>query len=163
MALEQEILREEWEDTQQGRFLTFVVDGEALGVEIAYVKEIIGVQPIARLPETPAYMKGVINLRGNIIPVIDMRLKFHKQPEEYTDRTCVIVVDVGTHLAGLIVDRVTEVLRIEQSDIVPPPEQSADSSSYIKGIGKSDGQVKLLLDTEKLLAHVRPISKKEQE
>ena len=151
MALEQEILREEWEDTQQGRFLTFVVDGEALGVEIAYVKEIIGVQPIARLPETPAYIKGVINLRGKIIPVIDMRLKFHKQPEEYTDRTCVIVVDIGNHSAGLIVDRVTEVLRIDQSNIVPPPQETVGSSGYIKGIGKADGQVKLLLDTEKLI------------
>ncbi len=157
MALEQEILREEWEDTQHGRFLTFVVDGEALGVEIAYVKEIIGIQPIARLPDTPAYIKGVINLRGKIIPVIDMRLKFHKQPEAYTDRTCVIVVDIGAHSAGLIVDQVTEVLRIEQSDIVPPPEHSAGSGSYIKGIGKSEGQVKLLLDTEKLLAHERAI------
>lgn len=157
MALEQEILREEWEETQHGRFLTFVVDGEALGVEIAYVKEIIGIQPIARLPDTPAYIKGVINLRGKIIPVIDMRLKFNKQPADYTDRTCVIVVDIGHYSAGLIVDRVTEVLRIEQNDIVPPPEQSTGQGNYIKGIGKSDGQVKLLLDTEKLLAYERPI------
>ena len=131
--------------------MTFLVDGEALGVEIEYVREIIGIQPISRLPDTPAYIKGVINLRGKIIPVIDMRLKFNKQPEEYTDRTCVIVVDVGDRSVGLIVDRVTEVLRIEQSDIVPPPEQSAGSGSYIKGIGKADGQVKLLLDTEKLI------------
>ena len=131
--------------------MTFLVDGEALGVEIEYVREIIGIQPISRLPDTPAYIKGVINLRGKIIPVIDMRLKFNKQPEEYTDRTCVIVVDVGDRSVGLIVDRVTEVLRIEQSDIVPPPEQSIDPGSYIKGIGKADGQVKLLLDTEKLI------------
>ncbi len=148
---QQEVLHEEWEDTQQGRYLTFLVDSEALGVEIGYVKEIIGIQPIARLPDTPAYVKGVINLRGKILPVIDMRLKFHKQPEEYTDRTCVIVVDTTTRIAGLIVDQVTEVLRIERGDIVPPPEESAASGSYIKGIGKADGQVKLLLDIEKLL------------
>lgn len=147
-----EVLQEEWEDTQQGRYLTFLVDGEALGVEIGYVKEIIGIQPIARLPDTPSYIKGVINLRGKIIPVIDMRLKFHKQPQEYTDRTCVIVADTGTHNAGLIVDQVTEVLRIEQNDIVPPPAESTGASGYIKGIGKADGQVKLLLDIEKLLA-----------
>ena len=151
MEAEQEALREEWEDTQQGRYLTFLVDGEALGVEIGYVKEIIGIQPIARLPDTPAYVKGVINLRGKIIPVIDMRLKFHKQPEEYTDRTCVIVVDTAARIAGLIVDQVTEVLRIERDDIVPPPEESAASGGYVEGIGKADGQVKLLLDIEKLL------------
>jgi hypothetical protein len=76
---------------------------------------------IGALPDVPAYIKGVINLRGKIVPVIDMRLKFHKQPEEYTDRTCVIVVDTGEQSAGLIVDEVSEVQRIEQSDIVPPP------------------------------------------
>ncbi len=155
MEAEQEALREEWEDTQQGKHLTFLVDGEALGVEIGYVKEIVGIQPIAQLPETPAYIKGVINLRGKIIPVIDMRLKFRKQPKEYTDRTCVIVLDTKFYTAGLIVDQVTEVLRIEQSDIVPPPEQAA-GLGYIKGIGKADGQVKLLLDTEKLLAAEQP-------
>lgn len=157
MGVEQEALYEEWEDTQQGRFLTFIVDGEALGVEIGYVKEIIGIQPIAHLPDTPDYVKGVINLRGKIIPVIDMRLKFRKEPEEYTDRTCVIVVETGARNAGLIVDQVTEVLRIEQNDIVPPPEQSAGSSGYVKGIGKADGQVKLLLDTEKLLSQEHSI------
>ncbi len=152
MGLEQTALHEEWEDTQQGRYLTFLVDGEALGLEIGYVKEIIGIQPIARLPDSPAYVKGIINLRGKIIPVIDMRLKFHKQPEEYTDRTCVIVVDTGERIAGLIVDQVTEVLRIEQSNIVPPPQEATGASGYIKGIGKAEGQVKLLLDTEMLLA-----------
>ncbi len=152
MGVEQETLHEDWEGTQRGRYLTFLVDGESLGVEIGYVKEIVGIQPIAQLPETPAYIKGVINLRGKIIPVIDMRLKFCKQPKEYTDRTCVIVLNTKVHTAGLIVDQVTEVLRIEPDDIVPPPEQSAGAGGYIKGIGKADGQVKLLLDTEKLLA-----------
>lgn len=149
--MEQMVSYEEWEDTQQGRYLTFLVDGEALGLEIGYVKEIIGIQPIARLPDVPSYVKGIINLRGKIIPVIDMRLKFHKQEAEYTDRTCVIVVDIDERTAGLIVDQVTEVLRIEQGNIVPPPEHSVGSGSYIKGIGKADGQIKLLLDTDKLL------------
>ncbi len=152
MGVEQEALHEDWEGTQRGRYLTFLVDGESLGVEIGYVKEIVGIQPIAQLPETPAYIKGVINLRGKIIPVIDMRLKFRKQPKEYTDRTCVIVLNTKAHTAGLIVDQVTEVLRIDPGDIVPPPEQSTGAGGYIKGIGKADGQVKLLLDTEKLLA-----------
>ncbi len=149
--MQREFMIEEMEDTQQGRYLTFVVDGESLGVEITYVKEIISIQPIACLPDVPAYIKGVINLRGRIVPVIDMRLKFHKQPEDYTDRTCVIVVDTGDQSAGLIVDEVTEVQRIEQSDIVPPPEQIAGPNSCIKGIGKANGHVKLLLDTIKLL------------
>lgn len=153
MGWEQASPHEEWEDTLQGRYLTFLVDGEALGLEIGYVKEIIGIQPIARLPDAPEYVKGIINLRGKIIPVIDMRLKFQKQPAEYTDRTCVIVVDTGDRTAGLIVDQVTEVLRIEQNNIVPPPDLSSGASGYIKGIGKSDGQVKLLLDTEMLLAN----------
>lgn len=152
MGIEQSESFEERGDMLEGRYLTFLVDDEALGVEIEYVREIINMQPIARMPETPAYIKGVINLRGKIIPVIDMRLKFHKQPEEYTDRTCVIVVDTGVRIAGLIVDQVSEVLRIEQTDIVPPPKESVGSGGYIKGIGKADGQVKLLLDTEKLIS-----------
>ena len=149
--MQQDFMIEQTEDTQDGRFLTFVVDGEAFGVEISYVKEIISIQPIVCMPDVPAYIKGIINLRGKIIPVIDMRLKFQKHPEEYTDRTCIIVVDTGDQFAGLIVDEVTEVQRIEQTDIIPPPEQIAGPDSCIKGICKANGQVNLLLDTAKLL------------
>lgn len=139
------------EDTQHGRFLTFMVGEEAFGIEIKYVTEIIGLQPITRLPETAPHIKGIINLRGKIIPVIDIRLKFKKEPIDYSDRTCIIVIDTSDRCAGLIVDNVAEVLRIEDEDIVPPPEQgSGVQNSYLKGIGKVGEQVKLLLDCELL-------------
>lgn len=139
------------EDTQHGRFLTFMVGEEAFGIEIKYVTEIIGLQPITRLPETAPHIKGIINLRGKIIPVIDVRLKFKKEPIDYSDRTCIIVIDTSDRCVGLIVDNVAEVLRIEDEDIVPPPEQKTGvQNSYLKGIGKVGDQVKLLLDCELL-------------
>lgn len=139
------------EDTQHGRYLTFALGRESYGLEISYVKEIVNMQPITALPEVPAYVKGVINLRGKIIPVIDMCLKFGKELSEYTDRTCIIVIDIQDLSVGLIVDNVTEVLVIEDSDIVPPPE--ARTGAYnrtIKAIGKVGNDVKLLLDCEQL-------------
>ncbi|HMM32414.1 MAG TPA: chemotaxis protein CheW [Clostridia bacterium] len=150
MSLEEKELLEQ-EDTQHGRYLTFAVGDEVFGIEIRYVTEIIGIQPITKLPEAPEHIKGVINLRGRIIPVVDVRLKFKKPPMEYNDRTCVIVVEANSIVAGLIVDNVAEVVSIADEDVVPPPEYSASvQNSYIKGIGKSDGKVKLLLDCEKL-------------
>lgn len=150
MSLEEKELLEQ-EDTQHGRYLTFAVGDEVFGIEIRYVTEIIGIQPITKLPEAPEHIKGVINLRGRIIPVVDVRLKFKKDPIEYNDRTCVIVVEANSLVAGLIVDNVAEVISIADEDVVPPPEYSASvNNSYIKGIGKSDGKVKLLLDCEKL-------------
>lgn len=144
---------EQNEDTMKGRFITFAVDSEMYGIEIRYVTEIVGIQPINRLPETPDHIKGVINLRGKIIPVVDMRLKFKKEPMEYNDRTCIIVIDTRDISAGLIVDEVSEVLAIEEENISPPPEWGAGvSSRYLNGVGKVDGQVKLLLDCEKLFS-----------
>lgn len=151
MALEELELLEEQEDTQHGRYLTFAVGEEVFGIEIRYVTEIIGIQPITQLPEAPEHIKGVINLRGRIVPVVDVRLKFKKPSMEYNDRTCVIVVEANDLVAGLIVDQVAEVLSIADADVVPPPEYSATAhNSYIRGIGKADGNVKLLLDCEKL-------------
>jgi purine-binding chemotaxis protein CheW len=139
------------EDTLYGRYLIFALSEEAFGIEIQYVTEIIGIQQIHHLPETPNYIKGIINLRGKIIPVIDMRLKFHKEEISYTDRTCIVVIETRQVLAGLIVDRVTEVMTIEDGDIVPPPDSKTGMKNrYISGIGKVDGEVKLLLDCEKL-------------
>ncbi len=150
MSLEEKELLEQ-EDTQHGRYLTFAVGDEVFGIEIRYVTEIIGIQPITKLPEAPEHIKGVINLRGRIIPVVDVRLKFKKPAMEYNDRTCVIVVEANSIVAGLIVDNVAEVVSIADEDVVPPPEYSASvQNSYIKGIGKADGKVKLLLDCEKL-------------
>lgn len=146
----QELLEQE-EDTQKGRFLTFALSSESYGIEIRYVTEIIGIQPVTEIPELPEYIKGIINLRGKIIPVMDVRLRFKKPSKEYNDRTCVIVVDIKDVSIGLIVDNVAEVLSIPDTEIVAPPEVSKGSNRYIKGIGKVSGEVKLLLDCDKLL------------
>jgi purine-binding chemotaxis protein CheW len=152
MALaNQEEFVEEQEDTQHGRFLTFVLGEEVFGIEIRYVKEIIGIQPITRLPEAPESLKGIVNLRGKIIPVIDVRLKFKKSAQEYNDRTCIIVIETNEITAGLIVDNVAEVIAIDDENIVPPPDMRAGiQNRFISGIGKVGNEVKLLLDCESL-------------
>ena len=145
-------LEEKTEDTVHGRFLTFGIGQEVFGIKIRVVREIIGMQPINTLPEVPDYIRGIINLRGKIIPVIDMRIKFHKEPTPYTDRTCIVVIDTQEMVVGLIVDRVAEVISIKEENIVPPPDQKTGMhNTYIQGIGKVDDNVKLLLDCESLL------------
>lgn len=143
---------EEAEDTQKGRFLTFVLGEESYGIDIKYVTEIIGLQPVTEVPELPDYIRGIINLRGKIIPVMDVRLRFKKPFKEYNDRTCVVVIDIEEISIGLIVDRVSEVLTIPDEEIVPPPEINKMGNKYIKGIGKVGNEVKLLLDCYKLLS-----------
>ncbi len=141
------------EDTQKGRFLTFSLDKESYGIEIKYVTEIIGIQEITEIPELPEYVKGIINLRGKIIPIMDVRIRFKKEPREYNDRTCVIVVDIKNISIGLVVDRVSEVLTIPEQNIVEPPQMSMGlNNRYIKKIGEIGNDVKLLLDCEKLLS-----------
>ena len=140
------------DDTQKDRYLAFALGSESYGIEIRYVIEIIGIQKITEIPELPVYVKGIINLRGRIIPVIDIRLRFKKEPEAYNDRTCVIVVEMKELLIGLIVDRVAEVLTIPEAETVDPPQMNMSySNRYIKKIGKVGNEVKLLLDCEKLL------------
>ncbi len=140
------------EDTQKGRFLTFSLGKESYGIEIIYVTEIIGIQTITEIPELPEYVRGIINLRGKLIPLMDVRLRFKKEPREYNDRTCVIVVDIKDISIGLIVDGVSEVLTIPEQDIVEPPQMNRGiNNRYIKNIGKVGNDVKLLLDCEKLL------------
>lgn len=147
-----EEIMEQQEDTQHGRYLTFNLGEEVFGLEIRYVTEIIGLQPITKIPEVAHYIKGIINLRGKIIPVIDMRLKFGKEAAEYDDRTCIIVIDTQELVVGLIVDKVSEVMAIEDENVVPPPDQKTGiRNRYIQGIGKVDGNVKLLLDCKMLL------------
>ncbi len=149
-AVGQEI-DEQDEDTQKDKFLTFLLGKEFYGMEIRHVTEIIGIQPITEVPELPEYIRGIINLRGKIIPVIDVRLRFKKPFKEYNDRTCVIVIDIAELSAGLIVDSVSEVIKIPETDIVPPPDIKKIGNRFIKGIGKVDNEVKMLLDCEKLL------------
>ena len=100
---------DENEDTQEGKYLSFRIGGEVYGIEIRHVTEIVGIQKITEVPDMPQYMKGVINLRGNVIPVVDVRLRFHMQPRDYDDRTCVIVVNINDASIGLVVDSVKEV------------------------------------------------------
>jgi purine-binding chemotaxis protein CheW len=153
MGMTQEELELVEEDTMRGRFITFSVDHETYGMDIRYVTEIVGLQPINSLPETPEYIKGIINLRGKIIPVVDMRLKFRKQPAEYTDRTCILVIDTSDILAGLVVDEVSEVITIDEKDISPPPACGTGAGCrYLSGIGKVGSAVKLLLDCEALFS-----------
>ncbi|MDF2592115.1 MAG: cheW4 [Clostridia bacterium] len=149
--LMQEELFEE-EDTQKGKYLTFNIGTEFYGIEIKYVTEIIGIQVITEVPELPEHIRGIINLRGKIIPVMDVRLRFKKPFREYNDRTCVIVVDIKDISVGLIVDSVSEVLNIPEQDIVEPPQiNKGFNNRYIKKIGKVGSDVKLLLNCEKLL------------
>lgn len=138
-------------DAQHGRYLTFQLDKEVFGIEIKYVTQIVGIQKICSLPESPEFVKGVINLRGTIIPVIDMRLRLRKEPAPYTERTCIIVIDLSHVMFGLIVDCVNEVALIDDQNIVPPPEfKNGSENRYIQGIGKTGEEIRLLLDCERL-------------
>lgn len=146
-------IEETLEDTQKGKFLTFAVGKEDYGIEIKNVIEIIGIQEITGVPELPSHIKGIINLRGKIIPVMDVRLKFKKEPMEYNDRTCIIVIEMMNLSIGLIVDNVAEVLAINDENIVPPPDaKTGFHNRYVSGIGKVDNSVKLILDCDKLLS-----------
>ena len=147
-----DMLNDEDEDTQKNRYLTFHLGEEDYGIGIEHVIEIVGVQRITEIPDMPAFLRGVINLRGQVIPVIDVRLRFGMGSREYDDRTCVVVVRVRDTNVGLIVDTVSEVREIPQDSVSPPPNIARGSSSrYIAGLGKTGSEVKILLDVEKLL------------
>lgn len=139
-------------DEMKGKYLTFWTDGQLFGVPISDVVQIIGIQDITPLPDSPVYAKGVINLRGNIIPVIDVRIRFSKPEAEYGEHTCIIVTKIEENFIGFIVDSVDEVATIEDDQISPPPHVSADrANAYLTGIGKLRSKVVLLLDTAKIL------------
>ena len=138
-----------------GKFLTFYLGGEEYGLEILKVHEIIGLLPITPVPRAPVYVRGVINLRGKIIPTMDLRLRFGMAEVEKTDETCIIVVQANSVQVGIVVDRVSEVLDISAGDIQEAPTFGADvDTEYILGIGKAEGRVRLLLDIDKVLARV---------
>ena len=145
---------EEEHDVQKGMYMTFLSGSECYGLKIQYVNEIIGFQDITPVPETEDYIMGLINLRGKIIPVIDVHRRFNRDPFEYNDRTCIIVVDVKSTLVGLIVEKIAEVVEIQDENILPPPSISRvdrSQNKYVYGIGKVGDSVKLLLDPERLL------------
>ena len=142
------------QDTQKGKYMTFKSGDEYFALGIQYVNEIIGFQKITVIPETADYIKGLINLRGKIIPVIDVRLRFKQPPFEYNDRTCIIVIDVKSTVVGLIVETIAEVVTIDEENILPPPSIGRGDkvqNKYVYGIGKVGDSVKLLLDPDKLL------------
>ena len=136
-----------------GKFLTFFLSSEEYGIEILKVQEIIGVLAITPIPRTPAFIKGVINLRGRIIPIIDLRLKLSMEEAKHTEETCFIVVQAhGMHM-GVVVDKVSEVLDIASENVDDAPSMGDDvNTDYILGIGKAGDKVKLLLDIDKVLS-----------
>lgn len=135
----------------EGKYLSFSLAGEEYGIGILKVKEIIGMMNITPMPQTPEFVKGVINLRGRVIPVIDLRLRFGLQRQEYTERTCIVVVEIQSDgkelMIGVVVDSVSEVLNIKGTDIEETPSFGNDvDTEYILGMAKYDGGVKILLD-----------------
>lgn len=135
-----------------GKYLTFILGHEEYGLEILRVREIMGVVPIIALPQVPHFIKGVINLRGTVIPIVDLRLKFSLEEKEYTKETCIIVVNLGGRLTGIVVDAVSEVLDIAEQEIDESPSfGSSVDTDFIIGMGKVKGKVKILLDIAKVL------------
>lgn len=140
-----------------GKYLTFSLAREEYGVGILKVKEIIGMMPVTSVPQTPNFVKGVINLRGKVIPVIDLRLKFGMATTDYTERTCIIVVEIsgdhGSVLVGIVVDSVSEVIHLKSEDIEETPTFGTKLNvEYILGMAKTSDGVKILLDIDRVLS-----------
>lgn len=144
-------------EKRAGKYLTFLIGKEEFGIGVLKVREIMGLQDITAVPQTPVYLKGVINLRGKVIPVIDLRLKFGLPAIENTQRTCIIVVEVraaSAHLLmGIVVDEVCEVLSLAPADIENTPDFGVHvETHYILGMAKNKGRVKILLDIDQVLS-----------
>jgi purine-binding chemotaxis protein CheW len=144
-------------DQRNGKYLVFHLGREEFGIQVLKVREIMGIQDITAVPQTPAYVKGVINLRGKVIPVVDLRLKFGLPELEYSQRTCIIVVqvlaDAGPMLMGIVVDGVAEVLNLADADIEDTPSFGEEvTTSYLLGLAKIKGRVKILLDIDQVLS-----------
>jgi purine-binding chemotaxis protein CheW len=142
---------------REGKYLTFTLAEEEYGIGILKIKEIIGMMPITPVPQTPEFVKGVINLRGKVIPVVDLRLRFGMEEIGYTERTCIIVVeisgDTGTVQTGIVVDSVSEVMNMKGGDIEDSPSFGSNlDTDYILGMAKMEGGVKILLDIDKVLS-----------
>lgn len=157
MSAVMDFLEEDFEDTQKDKYLTFSIGEDIYGLDISYVLEIIGVQEITQVPGQQPFIRGVINLRGKIIPAMDIRLRFGKEPRVYDDRTCVVVLDIQELTVGIIVDTVVEVLSIPEEQISEPPQfENKSGSNFVRGIGKLGEAVKLLLDVQQLVTHDYP-------
>ena len=136
------------EDVMQGKYLTFLVGDVGYGIEISYVVEIISVQEITLVPHTHAYVKGIINLRGTVVPVIDMGMRFGQGEVIYTDKTCIIVLSMDDMSVGILVDGVQDVSDIEEGNIQDPPQTTSSmyKNHFIKAVGLSAGEIKQLID-----------------
>ena len=151
-VIEEDLYDEENEDTQKDKYLTFQLADEVYGIEIYHVTEVVGLQKITNVPDMPDFVKGVINLRGQVIPVMDVRTRFKMPPRDYDDRTCVVVVNVKETAIGLVVDEVSEVLDIPEKQIEPPPKVSKSGTSrFVQGLGKVGDRVTIILNAQKLL------------
>ncbi len=149
-------------DNNSGKYLTFVLAREEYGIPILKVREIIKLLEITSIPKTPGYIKGVINLRGKIISIMDLRLKFGLEEKEYNERTCIVVVEISLNdtrkLMGLIVDAVSEVVNLTTDQIEPPPEYGyQNNQGFLTGVGKVKERVILLLDIERILSREESI------
>lgn len=144
---------EENEDTQANKYLFFRISKESYGIGIRHIIEIIELQAISSVPDMPSYVRGVINLRGKVIPIVDLRLRFGMEERVYDDRTCIIVTDIDKVLIGFIVDTVEEVMEILENAIEPPPrfKSASGHERYISGMGKVGNSVKILIDVEKIV------------
>jgi purine-binding chemotaxis protein CheW len=155
MSMMQNIYDEEkqQDDTIKDQYLTFAIEDEDYGVEIAYVKEIIKMQPITKVPEMPSFIEGIINLRGDLIGVLDVRKRFNKPSKEHDEETCIIVLTYADYTLGIIVDAVQETAIIPEDRITAPPSAKLSyANQFIRNIGKVGDDVKLLLDVERFLA-----------
>lgn len=140
------------EDALKNKYLTFYTDNQLFGIPISDVVQIVGMQEITAVPEFPSYAKGVINLRGIIIPIIDVRLRLKKEEISYTERTCIIVTNIKGSYLGFIVDYVNEVTNIQYENISNPPNVGSDYvNTYITGIAKLNSKIVLLMDLKKVL------------
>ena len=139
-------------DPRAGKYLTFFLDSEEYGVEILKVQEIIGRMPITPVPLTSRYIRGVINLRGKIHPIMDLKVKFGMEHTVITDETCIIVIKTSSLMMGILVDKVSEVVNVASGDIEDTPSFGADvETEYLLGVGKTGGRIRLLLDIEKVI------------
>lgn len=163
--MEQDMILEDQSEelsAPKGQYLIFSVDDEFFGIDINNVTEIIGMELITLVPDLPAYIRGVINLRGKVIPVMDIRMKFQKEIKEYNDRTCIIVVEIENTFMGLIIDEVIEVMDINEEEIMTPPRNGKEKAKenitnrYIWGFVKRGEDVRLLIDGQKLLEKEEP-------
>ena len=149
--MENILMKEETTADEQWKYLIFSVGGIDYGIEIGYVTEIIGIQPITTVPHTPEYIKGIINIRGTVVPVMDMRLRFHCPPAEYGEKTCIVSLHKDNVFLGLIVDAVVDVVQLSAEAVLTPPEGGNESKNrFLKAVGKYQGTVKQIVDVNQI-------------